>query len=286
MATSIIIVNYNTKDLLNNCIKSIYATQKNSIFEIIIIDNNSKDDSKTLQKIYPQTRWIFNKENYGFGYANNQGVAISKYENILLLNSDTILEIDILTELESFMKDHPKCGGISPQILFEDKSPQSTYGNYPTVQFFLLNAIHILPLLPHKLYNKLAIGLPVTFNTVQKVPHILGVAMFIRKSAFNEVNGFDENFFLYFEETDLCCRIKEKDYDFFVLPSIYVLHLLGKSSPTNTFKTMHLLRSRIYYFKKRRTKNLWLIYILSYIKLFILSLKYIDFKYLKLFNKL
>lgn len=284
MATSIVIVSFNTKKLLDDCIKSIYKTQK-GVYEVIIVDNNSSDGSQDLQKYYPQTKWILNTENKGFGYANNQGVRFSQYENILLLNSDTILEMDILSELEDFMNINPTCAGISPNILYGDKQIQNTYGNYPTVLYYWLNAFGFLKFLPQKIQNKYAVGLPVTFEEIKEVPHILGVSMFLRKSVFNLVDGFDTNFFLYFEETDLCFRIKELGYSFYVIPQIYVLHLLSKSSPTNYFKIKHQLKSRIYYFQKRNSKLVWSLYLLSAIKLMLLSVFHADTKYLKLYPR-
>ena len=283
MATSIIIVSYNTKKLLDNCIESIYKTQKGE-YEIIVVDNNSKDGSTELSVKYPNVHWIINCENKGFGYANNQGVRVSSYENIWLLNSDTILEKNILPELELFMQEHPNCGGISPSILYADKSPQITYGNFPTILYYWLNACSLIRLLPHTIKSKLLLGLPVYFKDVKEVSHIVGVSMFIRKSAFNKVNGFDENFFLYFEETDLCDRMRKAGYSFYVLPYIYVLHLLSKSSPTSFFKIKHLLRSRIYYFKKRNAKAIWSLYLLSVFKLLVLSIRHCDFKYLRLYS--
>lgn len=281
MATSIIIVNYNTKTLLDNCINSIYRTQLNCQFEIIVVDNNSSDNSIELKKKYPKIEWIANKENKGFGYANNQGVAVSKYEHILLLNSDTILEESIIDKLELACNNNNKCGGISPNILYEDKTIQNTYGNFPTVLFFWLNALKIIPILPSFIKEKLLIGQPVKFTEMKEVPHILGVAMFLKKAAFKTVNGFDTNFFLYFEETDLCDRMAQKGYRFYVMPNIHVIHLLSKSSPSSLFKTKHLNQSLFYYFRKRNIPHVSL-YILSTIKLIILAIKNRDIRFIKL----
>lgn len=285
MATSIIIVNYNTKTLLDNCINSIYRTQTDSKFEIIVVDNNSSDNSTDLKKIYPEVIWIENKENKGFGYANNQGVEISKYENIFLLNSDTILEENIINKLEFVCNKDKNCGGISPKILYEDKSIQNTYGNYPTVKFFWLNAFKIISLLPNSINEKLLIGQPVTFTEIKEVPHILGVAMFLKKEAFKAVNGFDTNFFLYFEETDLCDRISKKGYKFYVMPNIYVIHLLSKSSPNSLFKIKQLNKSLLYYFRKRDIPHKSL-YLLLSIKLIIYSITNRDIRFLKLIKNL
>lgn len=287
MPVSIIIVNYNTKDLILNCIKSIYAHHDRKQFEIIVVDNHSTDDSVSALSIhYPDIKIIINKENKGFGSANNQGVNEAIYEYVLLLNSDTIIEFDILTELEQFMGKHKNCAGVSPEILYPDKIKQNTYGNYPTISFCLLNALQLLPFCTQRYKQKYAIGLPSYFKEPAIVPHIIGVSMFLRKDAFKQVGGFDENFFLYFEETDLCYRIQELGYKFYVNPHVYVLHLLSKSSPNSIFKTKHLLKSRIYYFKKRKTKGIWIIKCISSIKLLIESIRHKDINYLKLISNL
>ena len=287
MGVSIIIVNYNTKDLLVSCIESIRKYCLRTPYEIIVVDNASTDDSvNELLKVDPNVVLISNLENKGFGTANNQGVRIAMYDYIFLLNSDTILESDVIANLELFMNDHIDCAGVTPRILFPDRTEQNTYGNFPTSTFFTLNSLGIIELLSNNIKRKFSIGLPVDFERTRKVPHILGVAMFLRKSIFDLVGGFDENFFLYFEETDLCYRISQLGYSFFVIPNLYIRHFLSKSSPTNVFKTKHLLRSRLYYFKKHRLRGFWIIKTLSFMKLIMLSIIKRDFNYLHLLVKI
>lgn len=283
MGTSIIIVNYNTRDLLFNCITSIYATQTKSAWEIIVVDNASTDGSvEMLEKKFPEVRCIKNTENKGFGYANNQGISVSRYEYLLLLNSDTIVQKDIISVMKKFMDNNLLCGGITPEILFEDGSKQATYGNFPTIKYFLLNALGIFHLLPLKYRLSHALGLAVNFTIPQEVPHILGVCMYLRKSIVKEVGGFDEDYFLYFEETDLCYRVRQRGFSFWVLPQISVLHLLSKSSSSSLFKTKNLLMSRMLYFRKRNANGIWIIALISYLKLLIMSVKNRDFQYLKI----
>lgn len=283
MPVSIVIVNYNTKDLLLDCLKSLYAYHDKKQFEIIVVDNHSTDDSvSTLSKYFPDVKIIANKENRGFGAANNQGVREATHGYVFLLNSDTIVEVDILTELEQFMNEHRDCAGVTPEILYPDKKKQNTYGNYPTVLFCLLNALQLLPLCTNHYKKKYSIGLCSSFAESAVVPHILGVAMFLRKNVFEQVSGFDENFFLYFEETELCYRIQKLGYKFYVNPSVYVLHFLSQSSPNSIFKTKHLQRSRIYYFKKRRVSGVWIIKCISFVKIVMESIKHKNIDYLKL----
>ena len=137
-------MNYNTKDLLVSCIESIRKYCLRTPYEIIVVDNASTDDSvNELLKVDPNVVLISNLENKGFGTANNQGVRIAMYDYIFLLNSDTILESDVIANLELFMNDHIDCAGVTPRILFPDRTEQNTYGNFPTSTFFTLNsALH------------------------------------------------------------------------------------------------------------------------------------------------
>ena len=159
MGVSIIIVNYNTKDLLVSCIESIRKYCLRTPYEIIVVDNASTDDSvNELLKVDPNVVLISNLENKGFGTANNQGVRIAMYDYIFLLNSDTILESDVIANLELFMNDHIDCAGVTPRILFPDRTEQNTYGNFPTSTFFTLNSLGIIELLSNNIKRKFSIG--------------------------------------------------------------------------------------------------------------------------------
>jgi len=253
------------------------------VWEIIVVDNASTDGSiQMLEKNFPEVRCIKNTANKGFGYANNQGISVSRYEYLLLLNSDTIIQKDIISVMKKFMDDNLSYGGITPEILFEDGSKQATYGNFPTIKYYLLNALGIFRLLPLKYRLSRALSLTVDFTKPQKVPHILGVCMYLRKSIVKEVGGFDEDYFLYFEETDLCYRVQQRGFSFGVLPQISISHLLSKSSPSSLFKTKNLLMSRMLYFRKRNANGIWIIALISYLKLLIMSIKNRDFQYLKI----
>ena len=287
MPVSIVIVNYNTKELLLSCVDSIYAFHVSDQFEIIIVDNDSSDGSvEAIRHNYPNLKVLVNERNVGFGAANNRGINEAIYEYILLLNSDTIIEHNILSELESFAERSDKFAGVTPQILFPDKTPQNSFGNYPSVFYFFLNACGLIRVLSSNLKRKYSIGLEYNSMEPTIVPHILGVAMFLRKDVFVEVGGFDEKYFLYFEETDLCYRITQKGYKFYINPKVFVLHFLSKSSPSSTFKTYHMMRSRIYYFKKNIKSGIWVIKLITKIKLFTLFVRFGDKEYLKMYNKI
>ena len=139
MGVSIIIVNYNTKDLLVSCMNEIRKYCLRTPYEIIVVDNASTDDSvNELLKVDPNVVLISNLENKGFGTANNQGVRIAMYDYIFLLNSDTILESDVIANLELFMNDHIDCAGVTPRILFPDRTNTEYVWEFSNIYFLYI----------------------------------------------------------------------------------------------------------------------------------------------------
>src|SRR4030042_4812169 len=140
MDISIIIVNWNTKDLLRNCLNSIYQTVQNISLEIIVVDNASHDGSVAMvREEFPQVNVIENKENRGFGAANNQAISIMKGRYALLLNTDTVLKEHAVYELFSFMEAHPDAAMACGQLLNADGSKQNSIASFPTLWTLLFN---------------------------------------------------------------------------------------------------------------------------------------------------
>ena len=240
MNVSIIIVNYNTTSHTINCIDSIYKHSFNNSFEIILIDNASDDNSLNEKiSIYPDIHFIKNTRNLGFGYANNQGIKIAKGDFIFLLNSDTLLLSDAIHYFLQFMlnptnKNIAVCGA---ELLDINNLPATSFGNFPTLtgSFFALGLRYLFP---NTYQKKLALGVANYDDKEKVVDFICGAAMFIRKSILNEVGVFDEDFFLYFEETELSYRIAKAGYKSILLPAVKITHIEGASSINNTSNTM------------------------------------------------
>ena len=237
MDVSIIIVNYNTTILTINCIDSIYNHTQNCKFEIIVIDNAS-DDNSLDEKItnYSDITFIKNTSNFGFGYANNQGIKIANGEFVFLLNSDTLLLSDALSYFLQFMRipTNTNVAVCGAQLINEAHLPATSYGNFPTLtgSFFALFLRYIFP---HFYKNRLSIGVVNNDNMNKAVDLISGADMFIRKSVFEVVGHFDEDFFLYFEETELSYRIAKAGYISVLLPEVKIVHLEGASSKVNEY---------------------------------------------------
>lgn len=231
MDVSIIFVNYNTISLLVNAIDSVLEKTIGVKFEIIVVDNASKDNSEIIlaNKYQGKVIYILLPENIGFGRANNEGVKIAKGRNVLLLNPDTLLEnnaIKILSDYLDFKSDLAAVGG---NLYYEDGTNQPSFSlSYPSLRTNILNLI-----LPNR-------GIYFNNSIIPKeVKTIFGAAIMIKKEVFNIVGGFNPLFFMYAEEDELCFRIRKKGYKLMNVPLAKITHLEGKSFQ---FSEQRLLR--------------------------------------------
>lgn len=253
MDVSIIIVSFNTCDLTLNCIKSLKEKTSEISYEIIMVDNNSHDKSvETIEKEFSEVIIIKNNANIGFGKANNQGIDISQGKYVFLLNSDTILVNNAVKIFYDFMeKDENKnvacCGGA---LLSLDLTPHISYGRFPTLKglFFYYLFSKIFP--EYYAKNYFMAGILENESTIN-VDYVTGADMFIRKAVLDELGGFDNDFFLYFEETELCSRFIKNDYCNKIFPEARIVHLCGKS-PLNEDKQKIFSKSMFIYMNKHR----------------------------------
>lgn len=219
---SIIIVSYNTKDMLKNCIDSIFEYTHGVSYEIIVVDNNSSDGSKEmLQQCYPNVKKILNSENLGFAMANNVALSISHGEYILFLNSDTCIEYDVIPKLKNIYEEINKCGLLGCKLLSKDGLAQQSY----TIEFGLLkNFLRQIGIM--KLYKTLFLRRRGTY----RVDWVFGACMLIKRDIVLKLKGFDENIFMYGEDMDLCYRAKKLGYKVLYTNCEYIIHYGGASS--------------------------------------------------------
>jgi GT2 family glycosyltransferase len=248
MDVSIIIVNYNTKDLILQCLKSIYKKTKGVDFEIIVVDNDSKDDScKAIRENFSEVKIIKSEINLGFGKANNLGAGIACGKYLFLLNSDTILLNNAIEIFFNFMSKKPiavVCGGA---LYLEENLPTHSYGFFPNLLnelFFSLKLEKVF-----KKYAKKYKECVVAENI--KVDYITGADMFIKKNIFQEIGGFDKDFFMYYEETELSYRLHKKKYNVFLVPSAKIIHY-GQMTNMTPEKLKMYFTSKFLYFKKTK----------------------------------
>ncbi|MFC6097407.1 glycosyltransferase family 2 protein [Flavobacterium qiangtangense] len=219
---SIIIVNYNGLKYLKNCIDSIILKTNGLSYEIIILDNNSIDESCAFIKShYPKVQLIESKVNYGFGKGNNEAFKLATGDSILLLNNDTILRDDLLP-IVNYLKKDPTIGAIGIKMLDGNKQFLPASGDFPTINnmFWMKNI--------QKKSKKLA-----NSKTLQEVDWLTGSFLLMPKNVFAEIDGFDEDYFLYVEDVDLCKRVADKKYKRIFLPQYQYTHFVGFSTLKN-----------------------------------------------------
>jgi hypothetical protein len=268
---SIIILSYNTADITINCLKSILQDKglKQMPYEIIVIDNNSHDDSvqkiqkfkKNLKQKNCQFTLITNKENFGFGNANNQGIKIAKGNYILLLNSDTIILHSAISQALDWLSSHPEASICTAQLLNKDKTIQASGGFFPNLanMFTWCLSLDDLPLI-NKIVKAIHPHTP-DFYTHSKFytrdhqqDWVTGAFMLTRKSLLNKVQGFDENYFMYGEELELAYRINQttKQNQVWYLIGPQIIHLGGASAVNRMDPILNEYKGFISFFKKHR----------------------------------
>ena len=255
MDISIIIVNWNTRDLLHNCLESVYRTIGDIRHEIIVVDNASQDGSVAmLRDEYPQVRIIQNEENRGFGAANNQAMRAMAGRYALLLNSDTVLTESAVYELFSFMENHPNAAMACGQLLNADGSKQNSIAGFPTLLTLLTN----MPLLEY-LFPKRYPSKRYHYREPIEVDSGIGACLLVRKKAIDEVGMFDERYFFFFEETDWAHQMKQAGWKNFHVPTAFIYHLQGQSIGRDIRSRIEFYRSRYQYFRKWKSRSCFIL---------------------------
>ena len=231
MDVSTIIVNWNTCEILRNCLVSIFASTKDVEFEVIVIDNASSDGSVDMVKSeFPQVEIIVNTENRGFAAANNQGITIARGRYVLLLNSDTVVLDNAIDEAVAFADTHPEAAVVGCRVLSPDRSLQPTCFMFPSLLNHLLFVTYLYKLFPR---SKLFGREQMTWwnrDKAKEVDVVTGCFMLVRKTAIKQVGEMDTRFFMYAEETDWCYRFRKAGWKNMFTPSAQIVHLGGASA--------------------------------------------------------
>jgi hypothetical protein len=243
---SIIIVNWNTKDLLKNCLSSIYQTIHDLAFEVIVVDNASSDGStEMLEREFTSVIRIVNRENKGFGAANNQAMAIMKWEYALLLNTDAVLTPGAVDKLWNFCNTNENAGIVCGQLLNADGSKQNSIASFPSLLTLAANTSLLEFLFPGRYPSK-------RYEHISpiEVDSVVGACMMIRGTALDETGFFDECYFFFFEETDLAYTMRLKGWKIYQVPDAFIYHLQGQSIGHNINSRIEFYRSRYQFLKK------------------------------------
>src|SRR6266849_9928986 len=228
---SVIIVSFNSSPFLTGCLSSVFAQAGRFPFEVIVVDNASVDNSvEIMHAKFPRVRVIANTMNKGFAAANNQGVRISSGEYILLLNPDTILHEGCLTSLVDFMGEHPDAAAAGPKIFNSDGSLQRTGVTFPSLRGVFVESLFLDLLFPSTRVFGTHRRVYDSPEVVLDVDYLQGACLMIRRKALDQVGLLDEEYFIYFEETDLCYRLKRKRWRVLYNPSASIVHIGGSGA--------------------------------------------------------
>ena len=246
MDITIVIVNWNTKNLLRDCLRSIYRTVRDMTFEVIVVDNASQDGSVAmLEEGFADVRILANSENRGFAAANNQAFAVMKGRYALLLNTDTVLTEGAVHELFAFMENNRRVAMVGGQLLNRDGSKQNSIANVPTLFTLVMNTSLLEYLFPRKYPSK-----RYEHKKPLEIESVIGACMLVRKKAMDEVGIFDERYFFFFEETDWACQMRAAGWQVCHVPSASIYHLQGQSIGRNVRSRVEFYRSRYKFFHK------------------------------------
>ncbi|MEM7112400.1 MAG: glycosyltransferase family 2 protein [Chloroflexota bacterium] len=230
---SVIIVSYNTKQLLDDCLRSLEAAQKPAGgMEIIVVDNASRDGSQALvRESYPDALLVANDENLGFSAANNRGTAVSTGRYLLFLNSDTVVSPESLTQPLAYLQQNPDVGAITVKLIYPNgKRDPDNHRGFPTPWNAICHFSGLSRLFPQQpLFNDYFQSYK-NFDEIHDVPVIAGSFMMMPTPLCQKLNGWDETYFFYGEDIDFCYRIHEAGYRIVYYPKVEVLHYKGASS--------------------------------------------------------
>ena len=221
----IIIVNFNTASLLKECLGSIEENRGDICLEILVVDNNSEDQSvEMVKKDFPQVKLIANSENVGFARGVNQTLNLARERYFLLLNPDAKVLPGVLRGLVDFMDQNKDVAISGVQLLNPDGTKQNSIANFPSLAQELFNKSLLRILFPKRYPSKYQ-----EFVSPIEVESVIGACMIIRPEAVKEVGELDPGYFLFLEETDWCYQMKKRGWKIYHLPQLQVLHKQGQS---------------------------------------------------------
>ena len=260
---SIVIVNYNTGDLLRECLRSLFGSEGDFTYQVTVVDNHSQDGSAALvRREFPQVDLLENPENVGYAQANNQGLKSRKARYYLLLNPDTVLPPESLRAMLSFMEGHLQAGIAGPKLMMADgRLDLACRRSFPTpeVSFYRLSGLgRLFP--KSKRFGRYNLTY-LDPDQEAEVDSVVGAFMMIRGETLEEVGYLDEEFFLYGEDLDFAYRAKKAGWKVYYYPQVTVLHYKRRSSSQNRKRAQHEFYRAMHLFYRKhyaKTTPLWL----------------------------
>jgi len=234
MDLSIVVVNWNVKNLLRDCLCSLLEAAQAAPHlsaEIIVVDSASADGSPDMVRAeFPQVRLLASEQNLGYAGGNNTGAAASAGRYLFLLNPDTVVAPAALAELVNFMDAQPQVGAVGPQLRWPTGQAQSSRRRFPSLGSLFWESTLLGQWFPNNRFARRYHCADLPANVIQPVDWVVGAAILIRREAWAQVGPIDSDFFMYFEETDWCRRAARAGWQIYYLPAAQVIHFEGKSS--------------------------------------------------------
>ncbi len=247
---SVIIVSWNCWDMLYPCLKS-FRESNCKDFEVIVVDNASSDDTvKNTKALYPEVKVIEAGANIGFGAACNLGAQKAIGNWLFFLNPDTEVKKNSISNMIKFLNMHPDITAVGAKLLWPDGSYQDSYKRFFSPFFSVMELFEIHYYFPNNPLNRRVNYDFEIFNFYQKVDWVIGAAFVVKKETFEYIGGFDEDFFMYFEEIDLCKRLSKRNLDVFFLPECEIIHKKGKVSEKTNVRSVEYYKSMYRYHLK------------------------------------
>jgi hypothetical protein len=245
---SIIIVNYQSADFLEKCVASIYAKLKENIpFEVIVVNNDEQE--LEIAQNYPQIKIINTDKNLGFGVGSNAGAKIAEGNILFFLNPDTLLNSSIIENLLALFDQDDALGVVGAQLRDEKGEVE---------KWSVGEEIGLVNLIRNNLSGQIREGLWQR-KEITQVDWVSAAAFFVKKNIFEELGGFDKDFFMYFEDMDFCTRVRQGGKKVLYCPYFFVTHLGGKSYDQQKKQKKDYYKSQQYYFKKHKSFFQWVI---------------------------
>lgn len=276
MDVSIIIVAWNVRELLYNCLKSVYNETKGISFEVIYVDNASEDGSvEMVRKEFPKVRIIENEENKGFIKASNQGIEIAEGRYVLLLNSDTVVLDNAIAKSVEFADAHPDAGIVGCKTLNPDRTLQLNCFMYPSILNMFLSATYLRKIFRKSKFFGRERMTWWNFDDVREVETISGCFSLVRIEAIKQVGLMDDVYFVYGDDIDWCYRFKKNGWKILFTPEAEILHYRGQTTKQKPGKfKLQLSGSTLIFMRKYRSKPMFVLACILMALFFFLRIPY------------
>jgi N-acetylglucosaminyl-diphospho-decaprenol L-rhamnosyltransferase len=248
---AVIVVSYNTRDLTLQAVASARAASAGLDATIIVADNGSADGTvAAVRAAHPDVAIDENHDNPGYAGAINRAAAAHPFPHLCAMNADVVLEPGCLATLRDFLVEHPACGLVGPALGYPDGAPQPSAKRFPTLGVAVAEVLELHALAPKNRWVRRFYYAGRDLTRPAEVDTVSGAVMMLRGEAFRAIGGFDEGFRMYFEETDLCRRLRDRGHAVAFCPSARAVHRHGASTRQTSVRQVEYYLSYVRYFRK------------------------------------